>query len=266
MNRALVCGDYVDIVAKFLSPMDIINVCEAYHLNWKRPVLHQRFKESVCRKIDDFFRDYFGERYSEFRSIMISSGTVVSGSFILQMILGETWKNSDIDMYLLAKGNEGSGTFHGIPTTKLEDFFYSDHNGDLYVERPTPRYDALFKERKKGKSYLEIGMQNIREYESRKPELFNYFQVITFSGEGEKIEFVKRMIQKHYDFSICKNGFYYDEDGCHIWLTNIRAIVEKKEVFRQGYSYRASLGRARKYIERGFVIVGRWTGLPIPSN
>jgi hypothetical protein len=242
-----ICGDCVDIVAKFLDPMDIINVCKAYHFNWKRPVLHKLFKDSVCRRIDDFFRSYFGERYQDFKKVMIKSETVISGSFILQMILGETWKDSDIDMYLLHEKNKESQNAYGTWLTNLENFFYTDHNWDISVDRAHARYDGMFLDAKK-----TTRMESIREYDSKRPDSFRYFQVITLCAES-----VRTMIEKHYDFRICKNGFYYDEEGCHIWITAIRDIVEKKTIFEAGWNHEYSMRRAEKYTKRGFTFISR---------
>ena len=260
LDPILIRGDYVEVIAKFLDPLDIVNVCKAYCPNWKRRGLYLQFMESARKNIDGFFRDYFKEKYPEFRKMMIKSKTVISGSFIIQMILRETWSNSDIDMYILhSPQNKGTLLEHGSWTTNMEDFLYRDHDGDIEVKRCTARYDQLFwimPERCRMKS---TRIDQIREYGSNDTSLFSYFQVISFKHDDsnhDAIQFFRDLVKYHFDLNVCKNTFHYDEDGPHVWISAIKDIVEKNTPFKQGYSSDLSKQRALKYVKRGFIVRG----------
>lgn len=105
-------------IVKFLDPKDIPAISKGWRINWDK--LLPYYKDAIRRKIDCWFRNYFGPRYPEFRQCMIDDKAVISGSFILQMILGEKWNMSDIDIVVPHGNRTGNNdleiTFGGVKT------------------------------------------------------------------------------------------------------------------------------------------------------
>jgi hypothetical protein len=57
-------------------------------------------------KINNRLLSIFGNRLPALKKIMQKTGCVISGSFIIQCLLDETWKNTDIDFYVPMPGNK----------------------------------------------------------------------------------------------------------------------------------------------------------------
>ncbi len=245
-------------ICKFLDPKDIINICHIYPHQWTK--LYHIFKESIIRKIDNFFRDYFSDHYDEFRTEMIKNKAVVSGSFILQIILNETWENSDIDIYIPIKGVPITYTDAGKPKTSLEDFFYTT---TLHL---CPSFCP-------GYSVSPITqILYVRDYRQPDPEINNMHNFLTHRNyydlngkSNSKITFqtiildvspnyqlVKEHIHGNFDFDICKNIFYYDDNGSHLSVYKASHIIDKKTIFSFNSSTLDPLARYVKYKTRGF--------------
>ena len=99
-------------------------------------------------------KDVFGEQYTELIEILDNSGTIISGSFILGAILGEQYKDGDIDFYtpiLDIKTNTDDR-----PYTSLEKFFDKYGKFDSYYA--SERYgDVLGNQIKWIRSYIING-------------------------------------------------------------------------------------------------------------
>jgi hypothetical protein len=71
----------------------------------------QTINQVLINKINDRLKYIFQDQYDNFKLALKTDKAVISGSFIIQCILGETWSNSDIDIYVPEKNS------------KLQDFF-----------------------------------------------------------------------------------------------------------------------------------------------
>ena len=57
-------------------------------------------KEYIIKKILNRLQTALGPIYDDFIDMMKNQNIVISGSFILQCIYNEKWKNSDIDLFV----------------------------------------------------------------------------------------------------------------------------------------------------------------------
>lgn len=278
--KGFLTKDTVLYITKYLEPQDIAVIFKAWRIGWKYFV--PLYENAIKRKIDSWFRDYFGPRYERFRTCMIEDRAVISGSFVLQNILGETWKNSDIDIYM-GKAKRICKTaedwFRGI-----EEFLFFTKGMAHQGFTVCPRYDKvigfenLFEIRdytidndfakmsceldnsmrdlfggnteygKAVRSY--VNHRNYSEPEYVGPLSFTQFQVIELKKNAEIREIVD-FINEIFDFDICKNCFYYDENGCHIILGNIDNLISKTTEFKYARAADSSASRYLKYKERG---------------
>lgn len=247
--QQIIFGDYVEVIAKFLSPKDIINLCKIYPKHWSR--LYPQFKASVIKVIDDWFREYFGNKYEEFRKAMILDKAVLSGSFILQAILEEKWEGTDIDFFVSLKNVVANKKLYPSDIYALK--FYSHLQYFLFsepdVEDEADRHilaDSILK-RYRG---LSIDFDEIREYkiESKRNQHVDKFQVIELNKTIDIFSF----IDSTFDFDICKNTFYYDKNGINLKILNARDIINKSTGFKPCINLKSSLERCKKYTARGF--------------
>jgi hypothetical protein len=256
-----ITGDTMYIIAKFLNPLDIVNVYKACSRN--RHNYYTMFQQAVINKIDGWFREYFGDRYLEFRNSMIKSKAVISGSFILQMILDETW-NSDIDIFMHSSSQniQLPDNVSWQKVSDIENFLYSDHD-NVKDENLRDLYGDIF-----DKCGCRVRQYQINQKDD-KPKLkkFTYFQTISISDNRNKIrsrsnseEYKNRKIIEllniHNDFDICKNAFWYDHDGCHIYISDPSQIINKKFKGKtkrtRGDTRPNPIDRKEKYELRGF--------------
>src|SRR5437762_2456462 len=73
--------------------------------------------KSIDNKLEEIFQDDMGE----FKTLLAESKAVISGSFIVQCILGEFYEDSDIDIYVPVK-NVNLQLKRNDPITELEKF------------------------------------------------------------------------------------------------------------------------------------------------
>src|SRR5438132_789604 len=106
MFEECINGDCAIVICKFLDPKDIITLYKMYPNIL--PKITRAFTRRIGEKIDEFFRETFKEKYEEFRKCMISCNAMLSGSLILQKILGERWPGHgwdrlDVDIFIAVK-------------------------------------------------------------------------------------------------------------------------------------------------------------------
>lgn len=221
LSRRFITGDVFYKIVEFLDPADVISACRAFG---PKKNLFDKYLESVPRVIDRRFRDHFGDHFPKFRAIMSENKTGVSGSFVLQKILGVKWPNSDIDFYQDDRTNKCD--FRSF----LEEFC-GEH--PLLSQVSYPHNDILCVETFPSKSE------------------FHQFQLITIS-ENHFQDLWKR-IQGMFDLNVCTNMFYYDVSGNpRVHIGFIRDILTKKT--KLSGKVPPDEGRILKYEARGFTI------------
>lgn len=254
-------------ICKFLDPMDIANMCHVYPNQWRK--LYYVFRDCVMNKIDSFFKDYFCDSYDEFVKEMIKNKAVISGSFILQIILGEKWNNSDIDFYIPIKGLTLEKTPFGNIKSSLEEFLYfkAKHLCPNYQSgyETGPRTDIKFI-----RDYTKMTKEQLDKLESIDPN--NYFfekhimdrkydinalrlQAILIDLDTD-YDTVKKHIIYNFDLDICKNVFYYESDGrAKLNIFKAYQIIDKKTNFNFNHKVNDPIARYIKYKNRGFQFI-----------
>lgn len=271
--------DVVYLIASKLDPLDIYKWAIAHKRIGK--ILKPIFYSTLINKIDQKLRSHFEKTkgitkksgvvpletdeetvhptigsYDEFVQAMISSQGVISGSFILQMINGEIYKGSDIDIYT-QQNRSSHSDLKWMNVNDLEVLLWTNHE-DHWVSSGI---------------YSDGKISLVREYsisgrepdpgECRTPRRvtslsnFSKFQVITLNISP------KEFIMENFDFSILKNLFWYDENGPHIEVTDLKGIMTKIVHFdKESYLGKVSKGlteklseRIKKYEERGFTFI-----------
>jgi hypothetical protein len=239
LQNSVLKGNVSQVIMGFLDPIDIWRYHQTFHIN--KQISYAIFKRRVMEKIDDWFKEFFGERYNEFRQIMVDTACIVSGSFIIQVILGETWEGSDVDIFMGMDSHKTVG--HEIPyesNVSLLDYF-------LYT------FDGTFCSVGNGATYTsEFGnpLHRTQTYNYKNKDI-NTVSLLLHSN----IQTIGDHIYDYFDFDICKNLLYYSNDGMHLNIHSVNQILTKKTECKFGKSRDAPnklLARYRKYKNRGF--------------
>jgi len=243
-------SDCIETIIKYLDPMDIVNLGRARFIKLKyAKKFREWFNLSIGRNIDNWFKNYFGKDYDEFRSIMVKCGGVLSGSFVIQMILGENWPESDIDIFFPMKDfDRSTNHFHD-----METFLYK--NSTIYENEeegkaPSIRYVDTFDHK----------INAIHEYEVKhQPNQMNFkkFQVVgldlSYSGA------IAHLLSKYIDIDICKNFFSYTQNDYNLTIVHLSSLINKRIIMKNMHIENvdarmicSGLKRYMKYKNRGF--------------
>lgn len=255
--KTIINNDVVAIICKFLRPKDILTLYNMYPEIFKK--VSGIYKQRVGQELDMFFRWTLGESYSEFRKIMVSSNAMVSGSIILQLVLGERWPGHefnrlDVDIFMF------------VNPDYTDNYQYSEDEITFYnhVEKFQLGYDDLHKflyKKSKYGTYVthsqymdEMGENVILRVNNYSIKDTNIFQVVELNKD--KYDSYEDFINETVDFDICKNIFRYtdnnSEDGFEINIQNLYNIINKTTTFNYVHSHSLSKKRRDKYVGRGF--------------
>ena len=243
--------DHLQHLCQFLDTMDIIHLGRAFPT--RIPTLKPLFYTKVATKIDQLFREHFGKHYNMFVSIMEQTGTCVSGSFVLQMILLNreyTWDHSDIDFYTPNNGRPSWAKYiheshNPYLFNDMENFFH-------YVHRWVGSFDG---------AYDNVDIDMVREYHTTHTttqntlscieQKFESFQVISLTNarnQGDVFNFIKNA----FDFTMLMNIFYYDNRGHpNVMVNDLKSVLQKRIIFNNNVLTH-TVERTLKYIKRGF--------------
>jgi len=249
MNSVL-HGDCIEVILKFLDPMDIANLAKAKIIKPKHLAkFYNRFKSTVATNIDNWFRKYFSTGYDEFKDIMIRNGGIISGSFIIQMILNTNWEESDIDIFLpLAEFSREVTHFH-----EMETFLYKSYpiyQTEEEFNRPHIRYIGV----------LDSKVKSVYEYETTQVTgIMNFKKLQVIGLNVTTPQEIINNIVKNSDIDICKNFFSYNADGTlQLNIAYPSKIINKTATLtlsKTGYLRCSNFMRYNRYKNRGFTFV-----------
>ncbi|CAK7994768.1 Hypothetical protein POVR1_LOCUS292 [uncultured virus] len=197
-------------------------------------------KSILFRRIDSYLFDFFSSDSSvvqQFKSVLRANNGFISGSFLLQCILGVKYTASDLDIYIPSDGHGW-----GMPP-EIEMFFNDISSIDQRMCNP--------------------------EYHGMDASIFDYVLDCNLDN-GSLVQIVGTRIKKdprsgwefvcqNFDLNICQNIYYIDEQGEHLKIRNLSAIfhqVAKVVCDDEQLTKHARLVLARcdKYQKRGFKI------------
>ena len=114
-------NDLQSIVFEYLPLDDIYKLEDAYDIKCKY------FDKMMIRRVNERLESLGFD--NEFNLALLQSNAFVSGSFILQSLLGETWPDSDIDIYQFSTmylyKNEFPREYISIKTSPIERYLYN---------------------------------------------------------------------------------------------------------------------------------------------
>lgn len=201
-------------------------------------------KPDVALLVKNRLVEIMGERlFTQFTQAMRQSGAVLTGSFVLQCILGERWPESDIDFFV-PEGMLRAPT--GTQTSELDNWLFSvgvyKERGRLAAKMPHGEYNDVITGGEKTITLLrDYWLNDVK------------FQLVHINrpNTGD----VCSWIETEFDFVIVKNSVWVDARGQWQWsVADWNAIETKSFTFQINRHLMSSLRRRAKYEERGFEI------------
>ncbi len=252
-------GDPLLEIINYLTSKDILNLV-ASSADCVKVLKYYHFEQAVIREINRRLRNIFKDKYDDFKMEMQKNSAVISGSFILQCILCEDWKVSDIDIYVPVR-DVTLTTTPGRSYTDLENFLY---NNIALTELYSGQYDnTIILGTRKYASYTEKYLKEVEggqnpniTYQINRENRLKYIntdmspiQIIQIDCHPEE---VNDFILNDFDFDIIKSNYYISDGIEYLTIVNLPNILKRETQFQISDKYRHEWDRKKKYEERGF--------------
>jgi hypothetical protein len=196
----------------------------------KKNISYNNFSVMIENKIIKIFGKH---NATVFKNIIEKNNIIISGSFVLQILLNEQW-NSDIDMYT---------TIDNV--IKLESFF-------LDIMHENKKYNDI------QPHYYNNDIKYFKKYTINNQD----FELIAVNDP-------ENYINRKFDFDILKNKCTVKNNLFVIITQNFKQIKQRTFEFKCAYNtnqllLQKSIDRAKKYINRKFYVT--FNGEPFDEN
>jgi len=91
--------DLINIIKSSLDPLSL------HHFSHTCKTIFDKYDAYLINKINARLEKIFGDRLSDLKKLMQKLMCIISGSFVLQCMLDEEWRGSDIDFYVPIRGD-----------------------------------------------------------------------------------------------------------------------------------------------------------------
>lgn len=169
------------------------------------------------------------EKIETLWKLLSSINAVISGSFVLQCLRNEIYKDSDLDIYVPSFTKNSKRSIKKA----LNDIEYNQTDNNNNSQNNFTTYEDVGR-----------GIEEVK----------------TFTKQGQKIQFIfvtcdeiQDYIVEHFDYEILKNT--YDCQTEEFSLHCIREVIQGKTNFRLLDSVRNAVIRYHKYTSRGIHVV-----------
>jgi len=233
MNNDIIdvlAGDpfYYNII-DYLKSDDIYNLLQTCQY-YKKSLTLSLLKKQTMKEMNNRFHELFGNLTPEFKKIIKELECVVTGSFILQCILGLYWLETDMDIYIESKKEDEKSK------TTL-DYFLIDKMGYKIIKETSSYSESI------------AGINEVRTYD--KKDSSYKVQIIMVTVEDN----LHNYVESNFDFDICKNIYSIDKNNKEsLTIYKINEILSRKTKFALNNKNRvgSSVERCKKYQKRGF--------------
>lgn len=196
-------NDNINELIKYLSQKDI------YHLSLSCKKFKDLFRLQVLTNINNKCKKLFGNDYQQFKTLIKTTHSVVSGGFVLEAILNEHY-HSVVTIYCLSDYqyllNHFFNKLFGWYSTEISIYSHVKSIKTYYT-----KYDYMSQDCVK---IIEINHKSL---------IFNKNYIINF-------------IKNVNDMNICKN-LYYIDDQEHCLINNIDHMLNKNIIVEKNPFY-----------------------------
>lgn len=226
-------------IFKHLNPIDIYNF-NKLSTYYRKSVTLNHLGTCLLNIIDLELYKIFHTHLQGFKDVLRETSAVISGSFILKCFLqGNSFENSDIDIYVPIKGN--IITHH--PSSIVDDFIH--HKVGVSADE---------------KDFMVMcnKINWVRRYDNKTKIIGIYVD--------KDINIVGKFIDDNFDMNICKNIYHINQTGnSKISCKYLQEIFNRKTSLRFTGDFTANFKRYEKYTSRGFKF-SNIIGTPCAAN
>ena len=231
-KKVFIGNIFDNIIVKYLKITDLNTLRFTYSFIFRKmkdECLLKHIKTRMIGRLKKIFNCDEYTKYDSFVDIMIKTKAIISGSFVLQCILDETWENSDVDIYVSDDCKKSK---------MLYDFLESISQYHYSSEYKTFGY--------------HIG--HIENFHSN-----NYKLQLIFVRTSKK--YTLKDHNNNTGFDICKNMLYFDRKRfMNLDLCNLNDILLRRTTFSilaiDDFFY-----RIEKYSKRNFYFKPKYNKL-----
>lgn len=176
-------------------------------------------QQKIINKINEHINKIFLHDAADFKNLLKKTGSIISGSFLLQIILNEYWQDTDIDIYVPYCMKDYDVEF--IEFFKKYELIYENHN----------TYNLCAK-----------GIEYVNTYNVNNKII--QLIVVDCSLFG-----MYSYIISSFDYDFCKNVYGINKYKEYIRMHNFQKIIDKTDM-----ETRTESKRYIKYSDRGFAV------------
>lgn len=263
-----------NVFVKYLCPMDLYNLAQTCEYCQKL-ITFKNIQASTHYKVTERLQEIFDDNWEPFREIMIKSKAVISGSFLLQCVLGERWEGSDVDVYINRSEFECYAKIRDKVSCDAQNFavlgrtyipFYSsdEESDDVIHEKSKEdewddflQYTKHINDDEKAANNILLYMASRYEKLSRNDRYVHECAIVDFDVNYQKVQFIcvkdiSKTILSDYDFNICKNMYEFSAQP-NVYIHKPNEIFSKYTNFSaKSRGLRTNTIRYCKYSNRGF--------------
>jgi hypothetical protein len=265
----------IHIIASLISVADQLSL--SYTCKMLNMLLSPISTNSIKTLIVDRLVADFGftrDKAYEFLNVVHSSGSYISGSLILQIVLGEVWEGSDLDIYsceskLLFDHPDCDENTNDPNEFILQRWLYNNgfenkqHLANVYthaqpVQFENPHYSKYGRSmpQENGYSFCKFSARCfVPSSNHHAPEIQNMFRL-----DMHRLEFIKT----YFDLDMCKLAY----NGKDLFIFHPDSVVTRKSLYGRrniqtfqlirdgqgGKLVELATKRIEKYLSRGFDI------------
>ena len=251
MEFVVSSGLFNDVIVDYLSIKELINIYYAEYISLEN--LYNIFINKILVKLNNIFN----KDYQTVLNLLKNNKISITGSFILGCIIDKDYY-TDIDfccnMNLRDKCEEFLNFVDASNLSKVKDYpthFNIKSNLDEKIITEVLKscyiYNQIFTSRRVSRSCNCIPMSELCEEED------------SCYNESKELQFILIDKEDHFDYmntfdvSICKNLFYIEGGKFKLYIDDLNGIYDdtmKINLLNTSYD------RIRKYLDRGFKIIG----------
>lgn len=227
-----------DLLTLIFNVSNDNQIVDSFSLLYREDFLRIKY-QSTAKYIDDELNKLFGEQ----RYTIFTKNSVLTGSFLLRLLLRDDWMFGDIDTVssdidFKIQGSLGS---EDLLTDNMLDCIYYKTESYLFGHVDPHMFRLI-------KSFIKtIDMSNYRQLNK---QVLNIISIDTTQTT------IKEYIEG-FDYNFVKNYAYYDGEQLQLFIYDYLSVFNKECQFKPSPLIWRSMDMYYKYKRRGFKII--WT-------
>lgn len=242
-----ICDDLLRVIFDKLSLKEISDVCEGINLD-----VTNYMKDKLLKRLGSILST---SELSALRNFLKSTGGIITGSFIPNVINDLEGITSDIDIYVsynnqldryLQTFKKELNPVRYDVVTDLKDYG-DDQEENFKIERNNDCAKEVKREGANIKSIIDIVPISFTAWDDHKCAWTKLQVIVAFD------ELMIPYIERTFDFTICKNALYIEDNDFKLYIKNLKDIAYKRIV---GTADKYKAERIYKYRSKGYKISG----------